>query len=266
MPENYVLAFFSDLIFEKGKCGFTLVSCDGCNVFSRRRQAEDPPVVDASFCLHVVLEGAVNSSWQTGHVLRLKHQLGRQQKFKSIHLILDAPQQETQHRSAPLNSLCGSNSKGDKLADVFLWRLPNAASPVFTKQRSIANRCSGGGSDQYLHFWHGDRNGLRVNGEMDALLHSGGEALRLICALAAIPPWTSAERFRSSQTSENLRNVTVPTLIQVSPGCDWRESPNAALLFWWETHYSQACLRSRLKQMGQTLKRVRMLRYKLQRS
>lgn len=43
----------------------------------------------------------------------------------------------------------------------------------------------------YLHFWHGDRDGVRLDGEADALLHSGGETLRLLCALTAILPRTS---------------------------------------------------------------------------
>lgn len=55
---------------------FTLISRDGGHFFCRGGQAEDPSAVDASLCLHVVLKGAVHPSRQTGHILRLKYQLG----------------------------------------------------------------------------------------------------------------------------------------------------------------------------------------------
>lgn len=59
---------------------FTLVSCDGGHLFCRGGKAKDPSPVDASFCLYVVVKGAVHSSRETGHILRLKHQLGEGRK------------------------------------------------------------------------------------------------------------------------------------------------------------------------------------------
>lgn len=59
---------------------FTLVSCDGGHLFGSGWQAEDPSTVDAPFCLHIVLKGAVHSSRQTGHILCLKYQLGEGSK------------------------------------------------------------------------------------------------------------------------------------------------------------------------------------------
>lgn len=59
---------------------FTLVLGDWGHIFSRGGQTEDPSAIDASFCLNIVLEGAVYSSGQTGDILRLKHQLGEKRK------------------------------------------------------------------------------------------------------------------------------------------------------------------------------------------
>lgn len=45
-----------------------------------------------------------------------------------------------------------------------------------------------------LHFRHGDGDGVGLDGQSDALLHSGGEALRLLGSIAPVLPGTSGER------------------------------------------------------------------------
>lgn len=62
----------------------TLVSCNGGNFFSRRRQAKDASAIDASFRFDVVLKGAVHSCRKTGNVLRLKHKLGKKTESRKM--------------------------------------------------------------------------------------------------------------------------------------------------------------------------------------
>lgn len=70
------MGFSADVVDFEFLQKITLVSCDGGNILCSGGQAEYASTIDASLRLYVVLEGAVDSRRQTGHILGLKHQLG----------------------------------------------------------------------------------------------------------------------------------------------------------------------------------------------